>query len=148
MRAPTTKKKKRGEHQKQASRDDEEKNIACSKPPSNVRAIGTRRLVRVKKKKREKKTQQKEIYQTTNKEDTTTDHGQTRYDNQVCYGPMRPTYHIHRYTCVDEKTKYVAKEGAQGTTPHAKKNDEPPRTSKGMPANTNHNHISPIFIPP
>ena len=70
------------------------------------------------------------------------------YDNQVCYGPMRPTYHIHRYTCVDEKTRYVAKEGAQGTTPHAKKNDEPPRTSKSMPANTNHNHISPIFFPP
>ena len=101
-----------------------------------------------KKKKREKETQQKEKHQTTNKKDTTTDHGKTRYDNQVCYGPMRATYHIHRYTCVDEKTKYVAKEGAQGTTPHAKKNDKPPRTSKGMPANTNHNHISPIFIPP
>ena len=101
-----------------------------------------------KKKKREKETQQKEKHQTTNKKDATTDHGKTRYDNQVCYGPMRPTYRIHRYTYVDEKTKYVAKEGAQGTTPHAEKNDEPPRTSKGRPANTNHNHISPIFIPP
>ena len=74
--------------------------------------------------------------------------GKQWYDNQLCYGPMYPTYHIHRYTCVDEKTKYVAKEGAHGTTPHAKKNDEPPRTSKGMPTNTNHNHISPIFFPP
>ena len=100
------------------------------------------------KKKREKETQQKEKHQTTNKKDATTDHGKTRYDNQVCYGPMRPTYRIHRYTYVDETTKYVAKEGDQGTTPHAKKNDEPPRTSKGIPANTNHNHISPIYIPP
>ena len=105
-----------------------------------------------KKKNREKETQQKEKHQATNKKDATTDHGKTRYDNQVCYGPMRHTYRIHRYTYVDEKTKYVAKEGAQGTTPHAKKkkkkNDEPPRTSKGTPANTNHNHISPILIPP
>ena len=101
-----------------------------------------------KKKKREKETQKKEKHQTTNKKDATTDHGKTRYDNQVCYGPMRPTYRIHRYTYVDENTKYVAKEGAQGTTLHAKKNDERPRTSKGTPANTNHNHISPIFIPP
>ena len=67
-----------------------------------------------KKKKREKETQQKEKHQTTNKKDATTDHGKTRYDNQVCYGPMRPTYRIHRYTYVDEKTKYVAKEGAKG----------------------------------
>ena len=74
-----------------------------------------------KKKKREKETQQKEKHQTTNKKDATTDHGKTRYDNQVCYGPMRHTYRIHRYAYVDEKTKYVAKEGAQGTTPHAKK---------------------------
>ena len=56
---------------------------------------------------------------------------------------MRPTYRIHRYTYVDETTKYVAKEGAHRTTPHAKKNNEPPRTSKGVPANTNHNHITP-----
>ena len=74
-----------------------------------------------KKKKREKETQQKEKHQTTNKKDATTDHGKTRYGNQVCYGPMRHTYRIHRYIYVDEKTKYVAKEGAQGTTPHAKK---------------------------
>ena len=100
-----------------------------------------------KKKKREKEAQQKEKHQTT-KKNATTDHGKTRYANQVCYGSMRPTYRIHRYTCVDEKTKYVAKEGAQGTTPHAKKNDESPRTSESMPENTNHNHISPKFIPP
>ena len=107
--------------------------------------------MRVKKKrlkKREKETQQNEKHQTTNKNDATTDHGKRRYDNQVCYGPMRPTYCIHRYTYVEEKTKYVVKEGVKGKTPHAKKNDELPRTSKGMPANTNHNHISPIFIPP
>ena len=48
-----------------------------------------------KKKKREKETQQKEKHQTTNKRDATTDHRKTRYDNQVCYGPMRPTYGIH-----------------------------------------------------
>ena len=100
--------------------------------------------MRVKKKKKERRKRNKK----RNPKPRTTDHGKTRYDNQVCYGPMRPTYRIHRYTYVDEKTKYVAKEGAQGTTPHAKKNDEPPRTSKGMPANTNHNHISPIFLPP
>ena len=109
--------------------------------------------VKKKKKKREKETQQKEKHQTTNKKDATTDHGKTRYGNQVCYGPMRYTYRIHRYIYVEEKAKYVAKEGAQGTTPHAKKkkkkkNDEPPRTSKGTPANTNHNHISPTFFPP
>ena len=52
MRAPPTKMKKRGEHQKQASHDDEDKNKASSKPPSNVRAIGARRPVRVKKKKK------------------------------------------------------------------------------------------------
>ena len=121
MRAPQTKKKKRGEHQKPASHDDEDKNKASAEPPSKVRAIGARRHVRVKKKKREKETQQKEKHQTTNKKDATTDHGKTRYGNQVCYGPMRHTYRIHRYIYVDEKTKYVAKEGAQGTTPHAKK---------------------------
>ena len=76
MRAPTTKKKNRGKHQEQASRDDEEMDNACSKPPSNVRAVGARRLVRVGKKK-EKETQQKEKHQTTNKENTTTDHGKT-----------------------------------------------------------------------
>ena len=74
-----------------------------------------------KKKKREKETQQKEKHQTTNNKDATTDHGKTRYGNQVCYGPMRHTHRIHRYIYADEKTKYVAKEGAQGTTPHAKK---------------------------
>ena len=82
-----------------------------------------------KKKKREKETQQKEKHQTTNKKDATTDHGKTRYDNQVCYGPMRHTYRIHRYAYVDEKTKYVAKEGAQGTTPHAKKKKKERRTA-------------------
>ena len=82
-----------------------------------------------KKKKREKETQQKEKHQTTNKKDATTDHGKTRYGNQVCYGPMRHTYRIHRYTYVDEKTKYVAKEGAQGTTPHAKKKKKKKRTT-------------------
>ena len=53
-------------------------NIGCSKPPSNVRAIGARRLVRAKKKKKEKETQQKEKHQTTNKENTTRDHGITK----------------------------------------------------------------------
>ena len=105
--------------------------------------------MRVKKKKRERRKHSKRRNtkpQTKKTRPRTT--GKQWYDNHVCYGPMRPTYHIHRYTCVDEQTKYVAKEGAQGTTPHAKTNDEPPRTSKGMPTNTNHNHISPIFIPP
>ena len=59
MRAPPTKKKKRGEHQKQASHDDEDKNKASSEPPSNVRAIGARRFVRVKKKKRERRKRNK-----------------------------------------------------------------------------------------
>ena len=52
-------------------------NIACSKPPSNVRAIGASQLVRVKKKKR-KETQQGEKHQTTNKESTATDDGKTK----------------------------------------------------------------------
>ena len=30
--------------------------------------------------------------------------------------------HFPRYTCVGEETKYVLKEGAEGTTPHAKPN--------------------------
>ena len=58
-------------------------NIVCSKPPSKVRAIGTRRLLRVKEKKRE--TKQNERHQTNNKESTkhhhpptTTEHGETK----------------------------------------------------------------------
>ena len=59
MRAPPTKKKKRGEHQKQASHDDEDKNKASAEPPSKVRAIGARRHVRVKKKKKERRKRNK-----------------------------------------------------------------------------------------
>ena len=76
-----------------------------------------------KKKKREGNATKRETPNHKKKKSATTDHGKTRYDNQVCYGPMRHTYRIHRYTYVDEKTKYVAKEGAQGTTPHAKKKE-------------------------
>ena len=131
MRAPQTKEKKSGEHQKPASHDDEDKNKASAELPSKVRAIGARRHVRVKKKKkREKETQQKEKHQTTNNKDATTDHGKTRYGNQVCYGPMSHTHRIHRYIYADEKTKYVAKEGAQGTTPHAKKKKKKRTTNR------------------
>ena len=73
-----------------------------------------------KKKKRRKHNKRRNTTPQTKKTRPRTA-GKQWYDNQVCYGPMHPTYHIHRYTCVDEKTKYVAKEGAQGTTPHAKK---------------------------
>ena len=59
MRAPQTKKKKRGEHQKPASHDDEDKNKASAEPPSKVRAIGARRHVRVKKKKKERRKRNK-----------------------------------------------------------------------------------------
>ena len=83
--------------------------------------------MRVKKEKERNKTKG----ETPNhkQKSTTTARGKQRYDKQVCYGPIHPTYHIPRNTCVDEKTKYVRREGAQGTTPHAKKNDDPPRTS-------------------
>ena len=59
MRALQTKKKKRGEHQKPASHDDEYKNKASAEPPSKVRAIGARRHVRVKKKKKERRKRNK-----------------------------------------------------------------------------------------
>ena len=32
--------------------------------------------------------------------------------------------HLPRYKCVGEETKYLVKEGAKGTTPHAKTNNE------------------------
>ena len=51
--------------------------------------------------------------------------------------------HFPRHTCVGEETKYVVKEGAKGTTRHAKTNDEPPHMSLSMRTNRNHTHISP-----
>ena len=83
----------------------------------------------VKKKKKRRKHNKRRNTKPQIKKTRSRTTGKQRYDKQVCYGPMHPTYHIRRYTCVEEKTKYVAKKGAQGTTPHAKKNDEPPRTS-------------------
>ena len=69
-------------------------NIACSKPPSKVRAIGARRLVRVKKQKNPKRGKQNKTRDTkpkTKKARPPTT-GKRRYDKQVCYDPMHPTY--------------------------------------------------------
>ena len=78
------------------------------------------------KKPKKRGTKQKERHQTKNKESTTTDHENKGMTNKYVTTPC--ILHIPRYTCVGEETKYVVKEGAKGTTPHAKKNDEPTRT--------------------
>ena len=42
--------------------------------------------------------------------------------NRYVTSPRIP--HFTRYRCVGEETKYVVKEGAKGTAPHAKKNKD------------------------
>ena len=88
-------------------------NVARPKTPSKVRAVGARRLVRVKKKQKQNKerdtadtkpktkTAQKTISQepglTKRRRPRTT--GKQWYDQQVCYDPMHPTLpplHMHR----------------------------------------------------
>ena len=139
MRAPPTKKKKRGEHQKQASHDDEDKNKASAEPPSKVRAIGARRHVRVKKKKKERRKRNKKRNtkpQTKKTRPRTTGNRgmTTKYVTAPCVLHIVSTA-THTWM---RKPSMLRK---RATTPHAKKNDEPPRTSKGTPANTNNNHI-------
>ena len=48
--------------------------------------------------------------------------------------------HFPHYRCVGEETKYVVKEGAKGTTPHAKKNNETAHTLKHAYKHKPHPH--------
>ena len=149
MRAPQTKKKKRGEHQKPASHDDEDKNKASAEPPSKVRAIGAKRQVRVKKKKKERRKRNKKRNtkpQTKKTRPRTTGKRgmATKYVTAPCVIHIVSTA---TYTWM-RKPSMLRRRAPKGQhrTQKKKKNDEPPRTSKGTPANTNHNHISPIYF--
>ena len=97
------------------------------------------------KNKKPKKRETKQKGETPNQKQRKHDHGPRenkgvtkRYVTSPCI------LHIPRYTCVGEETKYVVKEGAKGTTPHAKKEER--RTNTHVIKHA-HKHEPQPYIP-